>query len=268
MWKSTVTPEPEPDEDEIFADGYGRPRNRVSQLFQHAFRPLRSRRESSSTISSLDRDYGSASGHHSPTPPFATSPTEEQSDPIVSVSPFSRFMQQGSPKLTKSHSVEQLSSVAAKLPSRRSPPILSRSSGDGDAETTVLQRSVTSISLVQSNTIQPIITTPRRPNSSRSRTVSHSSISAPLHHAPQAIGVHGPTHPAPKWSFLRFLTRDSSQTSILPERPSTPDSAVKRHPRKGEVVCLDYRTLDDKGMRKLEGRSDHRPVIGSYAIYV
>ena len=39
-------------------------------------------------------------------------------------------------------------------------------------------------------------------------------------------------------------------------------------PRKGDVVCLDYRTLDDRGMRRLEGRSDHRPVIGVYAIYV
>ena len=40
-----------------------------------------------------------------------------------------------------------------------------------------------------------------------------------------------------------------------------------RH-RKGDVVCLSYRTLDDRGMRRLEGRSDHRPVIGVYAIYV
>ncbi|KAH9958573.1 hypothetical protein BC827DRAFT_1218921 [Russula dissimulans] len=39
-------------------------------------------------------------------------------------------------------------------------------------------------------------------------------------------------------------------------------------PRKGDVVCLSYRTLDDRGMRRLEGRSDHRPVIGVYAIYV
>lgn len=40
-----------------------------------------------------------------------------------------------------------------------------------------------------------------------------------------------------------------------------------RH-RKGDIVCLNYRTLDDRGMRRLEGRSDHRPVIGVYAIYV
>ena len=40
-----------------------------------------------------------------------------------------------------------------------------------------------------------------------------------------------------------------------------------RH-RKGDIVCLSYRTLDDRSMRRLEGRSDHRPVIGVYAIYV
>jgi hypothetical protein len=45
-------------------------------------------------------------------------------------------------------------------------------------------------------------------------------------------------------------------------------AAESSRPRKGDVVCLSYRTLDDRGMRRLEGRSDHRPVIGVYAIYV
>jgi hypothetical protein len=45
-------------------------------------------------------------------------------------------------------------------------------------------------------------------------------------------------------------------------------STESSRPRKGDVVCLSYRTLDDRGMRQLEGRSDHRPVIGVYAIYV
>lgn len=53
---------------------------------------------------------------------------------------------------------------------------------------------------------------------------------------------------------------------------SVPDGASAAtespRPRKGDIVCLSYRTLDDRGMRQLEGRSDHRPVIGVYAIYV
>ena len=51
---------------------------------------------------------------------------------------------------------------------------------------------------------------------------------------------------------------------------SSPDAATTEapRPRKGDVVCLSYRTLDDQGMRRFEGRSDHRPVMGVYAIYV
>jgi hypothetical protein len=44
--------------------------------------------------------------------------------------------------------------------------------------------------------------------------------------------------------------------------------AEVRQPRRGDVVCLSYGTLDDQGMGRLGGRSDHRPVIGSYAVYL
>ncbi|KAI9512954.1 hypothetical protein F5148DRAFT_560300 [Russula earlei] len=54
----------------------------------------------------------------------------------------------------------------------------------------------------------------------------------------------------------------SASAATVPTESSQP-----RH-RKGDVACLSYRTLDDRGMRRLEGRSDHRPVIGVYAIYV
>ena len=32
-------------------------------------------------------------------------------------------------------------------------------------------------------------------------------------------------------------------------------------PKKGRIECLLYKSLDDREMRILEGRSDHRPVI-------
>ena len=32
-------------------------------------------------------------------------------------------------------------------------------------------------------------------------------------------------------------------------------------PKKGRIECLLYKALDDREMRILEGRSDHRPVI-------
>jgi len=37
---------------------------------------------------------------------------------------------------------------------------------------------------------------------------------------------------------------------------------------RGEVQCLSYATLSDREMRRLEGRSDHRPVIGQFAVYL
>ena len=68
-----------------------------------------------------------------------------------------------------------------------------------------------------------------------------------------------------RWRFFPFLSRDS--TNVTNEGHHTP-SELAKPPRKGDVVCLSYNTLDDRAMRRLEGRSDHRPVIGSYAVYI
>lgn len=69
------------------------------------------------------------------------------------------------------------------------------------------------------------------------------------------------------FNFLPFL-RDASQHSTNPERPPTPETPPPPQPKKGDVVCLAYNTLDDRQMRRLEGKSDHRPVIGAYALYI
>ncbi|KNZ72104.1 72 kDa inositol polyphosphate 5-phosphatase [Termitomyces sp. J132] len=74
-----------------------------------------------------------------------------------------------------------------------------------------------------------------------------------------------PSASSSRWRFLPFFSHNTrSSTSIEP--PSSADAVPA--PRKGDVVCLSYHTLDDRGMRRLEGRSDHRPVIGSYVVYV
>ncbi|KAJ3509060.1 hypothetical protein NLJ89_g5423 [Agrocybe chaxingu] len=68
-------------------------------------------------------------------------------------------------------------------------------------------------------------------------------------------------------SFIpAFLSPTHNQPNVPPPEPPEPP-AVPLH-QKGDVVCLSYNTLDDRGMRRLEGRSDHRPVIGSYVAYV
>ncbi|KAE9401461.1 DNase I-like protein [Gymnopus androsaceus JB14] len=69
-----------------------------------------------------------------------------------------------------------------------------------------------------------------------------------------------------KWRFFPFLHNTSTNSSDVITTAST-ISGLKP-PRKGDIVCLSYDTLDDRGMRRLEGRSDHRPVIGSYAVYM
>jgi hypothetical protein len=119
-------------------------------------------------------------------------------------------------------------------------------------------------------------------------------------------GLRGQPHP--RWRLLSFLSRDAEAardaaeaaaiaaatadadadadaeptTRTITATAATPLSSLPGNgldgasagpaelsrPRKGDVVCLSYRTLDDRGMRRLEGRSDHRPVIGVYAIYV
>ncbi|GJE85589.1 EEP domain-containing protein [Phanerochaete sordida] len=67
------------------------------------------------------------------------------------------------------------------------------------------------------------------------------------------------------FSFLPFL-RDTPPAA---DRPPTPESPPPPPPhRRGDVVCLGYNTLDDRQMRRLEGKSDHRPVIGAYALFI
>lgn len=67
------------------------------------------------------------------------------------------------------------------------------------------------------------------------------------------------------FNFLPFL-RDS--TPQVPDQPTTPGILPEIPPRRGDVVCLGYSTLDDRQMRRLEGKSDHRPVIGAYALCI
>lgn len=94
--------------------------------------------------------------------------------------------------------------------------------------------------------------------------------------------AHGSDAPLSRWRFLpNFLSpnsyhhhhhhgnaRDSGESGAGEEQLVTPlvTPAIVR--RRGDVVCLDYSTLDDRQMRRLEGRSDHRPVLGTFVVYI
>ncbi|ORX39732.1 hypothetical protein BD324DRAFT_606986 [Kockovaella imperatae] len=69
-------------------------------------------------------------------------------------------------------------------------------------------------------------------------------------------------------SLPNWLHRGSVVTPVSPVvAPVVEDVKPARH-QHGEVVCMHYGTIDDAGMRQLEGRSDHRPAIFSAAVYV
>ncbi|CAK5268597.1 unnamed protein product, partial [Mycena citricolor] len=90
---------------------------------------------------------------------------------------------------------------------------------------------------------------------------SHPSPISPGPRPRRASLVHDHRAATPsRWRFFpSFLSHPSAHSS---------DGPPSDGPRRGEVFCTSYRTLDDRGMRRLEGRSDHRPVIGTYTIYI
>ncbi|KAJ3813593.1 inositol polyphosphate phosphatase, partial [Lentinula aff. lateritia] len=71
-----------------------------------------------------------------------------------------------------------------------------------------------------------------------------------------------------KWRFFPFLYHNSTSSTSTDIISTPPTDLSINVPRRGDLICLSYDTLNDRSMRRLEGRSDHRPVIGSYAVYL
>lgn len=66
----------------------------------------------------------------------------------------------------------------------------------------------------------------------------------------------------------RFHSRVSLFHADSEDHVTKEDAERPRRHLQGEVQVLHYDTLDDAGMRQLEGRSDHRPAIFAAAVYV
>ncbi|KAF8501421.1 DNase I-like protein, partial [Russula emetica] len=108
------------------------------------------------------------------------------------------------------------------------------------------------------------------PFSATTPTSSGVDATGPADHVATSAAVANST-PNADADFPRSMPGTAAPSSSLPGggEPDGASAATESpRPRKGDIVCLSYRTLDDQGMRRLEGRSDHRPVIGVYAIYV
>ena len=71
---------------------------------------------------------------------------------------------------------------------------------------------------------------------------------------------HLPSLFTPSGAMTAFSNLSGRNDSVHPAR-STDVREELAGPRRGEVECLLYKSLDDREMRLLEGRSDHRPVI-------
>jgi hypothetical protein len=216
MWKSTVEPPPEV-EDEQEAN-LTRPRNRVGQFFANAFRPLsRARVSSLGSVDSSDRSEISSMGDNP-----STLQTSETGSPVSGSSgPHSAQRSSSLPAESWSAAVEQ--------PKPRVPRANSHDREIGTRGTGLSPAKVQQLNAAAEDVPLPLLQ----------------------------------TNPSSRWRLFQFRSRDGPP----PNNTSEPDH-VRPTPRKGDVVCLSYDTLDDKGMRRLEGRSDHRPVIGSYAVYL
>ena len=69
-----------------------------------------------------------------------------------------------------------------------------------------------------------------------------------------------------RWILGFFPGREPTLAPSPPEeKEPSPPPVVHL---KGEVNCSHYGTLDDSAMRRLEGRSDHRPILGTFSIYI
>ncbi|KAH0584979.1 hypothetical protein H2248_008249 [Termitomyces sp. 'cryptogamus'] len=228
LWKSTVKPEPEPEEET--QGPFWRPRTRVSQFLVNAFRPLSARMRKDSVASSeTSSSTVTDEVHHELQSPSSSLETPDDSAPLTCVVQPSLANNRLRSTLHKHHAHPEIGL-------RQTTSSTTLPSGANDHHDQVQRRMTESGATSSSLNLQQYPHLDTQPSASSSR-----------------------------WRFLPFFSHNTrSSTSIEP--PSSADAVPA--PRKGDVVCLSYHTLDDRGMRRLEGRSDHRPVIGSYVVYV
>ena len=266
LWKSTVEPDPDSDDDESEAP-HPKARTRVGQFFANFKMRYRKRFYHSPTSSEVSsyghtppvssRDEVCVPSHSLPGPPMSALAGGKE------LRQFSRFatFENTAPGFDSSGSADNVNAANVR-----------RTQGAG------LPRSF-SVDQAQ----------PRRKSHPKHRRFSHTETiqmkPGPLSETPQPSESalitttpkdgQAPWNGPHRWRFLPFLRRGSGQTTVsidpslnLGESAEVSASPTTSKPRKGDVVCLRYDSLDDKAMRRLEGRSDHRPVIGSFAIYL
>ncbi|KAA1467365.1 DNase I-like protein [Dentipellis sp. KUC8613] len=242
LWKSTVKPDPDPEMDSHLPHA----RTLVGH-FTSAWRQLSSRRPSISSLRSHE-------SHSSPSPfspggdlPPISSPMSFTSSPTPSPSAASPPPRNSRPRSTE-------------FTADRPKPLMTRSQSS-----MALSQLASAHLHLGPPPKHPSASVPVRASTAPAPPLSPGTPSHPQPpSSPNSSGESSPFNTPSRWRFLPFLSREHTEhKDIIPQHPVVPP-----RPRKGDVICLNYQTLDDRGMRRLEGRSDHRPVIGSYAVYI
>ncbi|GAC97024.1 inositol polyphosphate phosphatase [Pseudozyma hubeiensis SY62] len=119
-----------------------------------------------------------------------------------------------------------------------------------------------SASAASEKPLSPPVSTRSVPSPGPRRTLSSSSTDRGGWM--DSLSSHLPAFFAPAFSALRSH-RHASQSIDATELPQHKEDAQPQTPllgpKRGRIECLLYKSLDDREMRILEGRSDHRPVI-------
>ncbi|KAI0833743.1 DNase I-like protein [Trametes gibbosa] len=266
LWKTTIRPEHESDTDDDESQRFMPLRTKMGQIF-HALRPssLRTRRDSTWSINHPEIVQHPASAG-------------DQTSNLILPPPL-QFARRASldarrppPAASVPSPTHSKANIPRRLPQVRSVDSFPRTAGEhaifraqSHVPPLIFAGGGGSVPMRHANTISPVlnvggISTGPVP------TVVDQDDALESATAPNSSSSTGP--PVFRW-LLPFLYRDGAQ-QVVPQpadSPGTPKPPAPP-PKRGDVVCLKYNTLDDRGMRRLEGRSDHRPVIGSYALYI
>ncbi|KAG8854012.1 hypothetical protein FRB96_007875 [Tulasnella sp. 330] len=263
LFKSTIIPEVGDDEPE---EEPGQPRFsafRVSQIFANF---MRHRKDSNLSIGSTAEStaavsVGAVSVAHNTMNPISPQSADEAQQPL-SINALRLDSPEPSPARPKALNFNKPPS--SKAYPQKSPPTSPRSAsaeGIGMALRRSMSGPVTSAS--------PVVSTPL---TMASVVVSESPVGqASPDDQPRKLSHSSSVwSPSPQSSTRRWIFPfGSSSREPTPTPPTVPLPQVEVAPhRRGDMVCLDYNTLDDRQMRRLEARSDHRPVVGDFAIYV
>ncbi|KAF8318496.1 DNase I-like protein [Clavulina sp. PMI_390] len=279
IFKTTVEPPLDEEEDEIDDRLRG---SRSRKFGQFLLTPIRTVRTSLSK-SNLPR---TESLPNEASIPFVLSPLSAPgvAQEVPHSSPFTPKRERS---VTDSHSphnpstgtVRQKRSMSlphdSPIPRARSSPSMKN---DNATSPSLSQPGLPTVRLVQNRMSSQTSTATTASSTSRRSYLSPPTTLGDIPENLSSSTSAGPPPSGPWMASRRWISTPFQLLSNVGHRANPPPTAQSETPpdptiphrvyRKGDVDCLHYGTLDDQGMARLQGRSDHRPIIGVYSIVV